>query len=111
MRAALDRLGLPAVLVDDAASALRALCRPGAAFAGMVVGDRAGPVSGLSLCGLARDAGSTLPILLLTADDGSSVAARAARLRVIVLWHPVSTRRLETALRDLLIPREQSLAS
>jgi CheY-like chemotaxis protein len=110
VRAALERVGLPIALADDGVTAMHALCgRPGA-FAGVVVGDRVGRVSGLTLCGLARDAGCVLPILLLTADDSASIATRAARLRVTVLWLPVSSRRLENALRDML-PRRQCIAS
>jgi hypothetical protein len=111
MRAALDRLGLAAVLMDDGVSTMRALCSRPAEFAGMVVGDRVGSLSGLSLCGLARDAGCALPILLTTIDDSSSIGPRALRLGVTVLWHPVSTRRLEAALRHLFVPRRQCLAS
>ena len=102
LRAALERVGLPMALVDNGVTAMHALCRQPGAFASVIVGDRVGRVSGLTLCGLARDAGCTLPILLLTVDDCASIATRAARLRVTVLWQPVSSRRLESALRDLL---------
>jgi hypothetical protein len=109
--AVLDRIGLPGAMAGDAVAALQALCSRPAAFGGVVVADHVGQVSGLSLCGLARDAGCTLPILLLTTGECGTIAPRAARLRVTVLWQPVSTRRLETALRHLFIPRRQCMAS
>ena len=110
LRAALDRVGVPVALVRDGVTAMHAICGEPDAFAGMVVSDRVGRVSGLTLCGLARDAGWAGPILLLTADDCVLIAPRAALLRVTVLWQPVSSRRLETTLRDML-PRRQCVAS
>jgi DNA-binding response OmpR family regulator len=110
VRAAVERVGLPVALVGDAVTAMHAVCRQAGAFAGVLVGDRVGRISGLTLCGLARDAGCTLPILLLTADDCGTVAVRAARLRVTVLWQPVSSSRLEDAIRGLL-PRRACLAT
>ena len=110
LRTALERVGFPLTLIHDGVPAMHALCGQPDAFSGVVVSDRVGRVSGLSLCGLARDAGCALPILLLTADDCGLIAARAARLRVTVLWQPVSARRLESALRDIL-PRRQYVAS
>jgi CheY-like chemotaxis protein len=85
LRAVLERVGLPIALADDGVTAMHALCRQPGAFAGLVAGDRVGRVSGLTLCGLARDAACTLPILLLTADACVSIAIRAARLRATVL--------------------------
>jgi CheY-like chemotaxis protein len=111
LRAAVGRLGLPIAVADDAVTAMQALGDRPDAFGGLVVGDWVGQVSGLSLCGLSRDAGCPLPILLVTSEHDATIAARAARLRVTVLWHPVSTRRLEAALRRLLIPRRQCMAS
>jgi len=111
LRAALDRVGLPMALAEDAVTAMHAVCSQPAAFAGIVVGDRVGRASGLTLCGLARDAGCNLPILLMTPDDSGTIALRAARLRVTVLWQPVSTRRLEDALRGLFSQRRQCMAS
>ena len=110
LRAALDRIGVPAALAHDGVTAMHAVCGDQDAFAGMIVSDRVGQVSGLTLCGLARDAGWTRPLILLTADDCGLIAARAARLRVTVLWQPVSSRRLESTLRDML-PRRQCIAS
>jgi hypothetical protein len=75
MRAALDRLGLPAVLAEDGVSAMRALCGRPAEFAGMVVGDRIGRLSGLSLRGLARDAGCALPLHHLFASRRQCLAS------------------------------------
>jgi CheY-like chemotaxis protein len=111
LRAALDRVDLPMALADDGVTAMHALCGQPAAFAGIIAGERVGRVSGLTLCGLARDAGCTLPILLMTTDDCGTLAPRAARLRVTVLRQPVSARRLEAALRHLFTPRRQCMAS
>jgi CheY-like chemotaxis protein len=111
LRSALDRLGLPIAVAEDAVTAMQALCHQPAAFRGVVIGDRVGQVSGLSLCGVARDAGCELPIILMTADECSPIAMRAARLRVTILWHPISCPRLETVLRQLFAPRRQCMAS
>jgi CheY-like chemotaxis protein len=111
LRAALDGVGLPMALAADAVTAMHAVCGQPGALAGIVAGDRVGRVSGLTLCGLARDAGCNLPILLMTTDDCGTIALRAARLRVTVLWQPVSARRLENALRSLFSQRRQCMAS
>lgn len=111
LRAALDGVGLPMALAEDAVAAMHALCGQPTAFAGLVACERVGRVSGLTLCGLARDAGCNLPILLMTPDDSGTIALRAARLRVTVLWQPVSTRRLDEALRGLFFQRRQCMAS
>ena len=110
LRGSLDRVGVPMAVANDGVTAMHALCGRQHTFAGVVVSDRVGRVSGLTLCGLARDAGCALPMLLLTADDCGLIATRAARLRVAILWQPVTPRRLETALRDML-PRRQCVAS
>jgi CheY-like chemotaxis protein len=104
--AALERVGWPVVTAADPVEGMRALCDGESPFAAIVAADRVGRVSGLSFCGLARDAGCRLPALLLTADHHVAIAARAARLRVTVLWHPVSPHRLDRALR-VLVPRRQ----
>jgi CheY-like chemotaxis protein len=89
-RAALERVGWPVAPAEDAVAGMQALCEGAGQFAAVVVGERVGRVSGLAFCGLARDAGCTLPALLLTADAHAALAVRAARLHVTVLWHPVS---------------------
>ena len=111
LRAALGRLGLPIAVADDAVTAMQVLGDRPDAFGGLVVGDWAGQVSGLSLCGLVRDAGCTLPLLLVTTENDATIAARAARLRVTVLSQPASSPRLEAALRHLFLPRRQCMAS
>jgi hypothetical protein len=90
-------------------AAMQALCRQPEAFAALVTGTRVGRASGLTLCGLARDAGCALPALLLTGEDTTVIAPRAARLHVTVLWQPVSSGRLASALHDLL-PRRRCVA-
>jgi Ala-tRNA(Pro) deacylase len=82
---ALAELGLSHVLAEDGVEAMQALCRRPSPFAAVVVGERVGRVSGFTLCGLARDAGYALPMLLLTGDDSRWTAERAARLRLAVL--------------------------
>ena len=109
LRAAIERVGLPVAAADDAVTAMQSLRAQPGGFAALVAGDRVGRASGLTLCGLTRDAGFTLPALLLTTEDSPLIADRAARLRVTVLWQPVSSRRLEGALLDLL-PRRQCVA-
>ncbi len=79
VEAALAELGVPHLLVDDGVDAMRALCRRPRTFAAVVVGERVGQVSGLTLCGLARDAGCALPMVLLTGDDWRWAAPRAGR--------------------------------
>ena len=109
LRAAIERTGVPVALADDAVPAMQALCGQPEAFAALVTGDRVGRASGLTLCGLARDAGCSLPALLLTAEDTAVIAPRAAGLGVTVLRQPVSSGRLESALHDLL-PRRRCVA-
>ena len=99
---ALDELALPGVLVSDGAEAMQALCRRPNTFAAVIVGDRVDRVSGWTLCGLARDAGCRLPILLVTGDEGPLAAARAEGLRVTVLGRPESARRVARAMNALL---------
>jgi hypothetical protein len=109
MENALDELALSCVRLGDGVEAMQALCRRPNAYAAVVVGERVGRVSGLTFCGLARDAGCGLPILLLLSDyDCHSVAGRAARLRIAVLWQPTSSRRLARTLLGLL-PRRPCL--
>jgi CheY-like chemotaxis protein len=108
-RAALERVGWSVAPAEDAVAGMQALCDGAGQFAAVVVGERVGRVSGLTFCGLARDAGCTLPALLLTADAHAAIAVRAARLHVTVLWHPVSPRQLERALRGLLPRRRCAL--
>jgi CheY-like chemotaxis protein len=87
---ALDELALPGVLVSDGAEAMQTLCRRPNTFAAVIVGERVDRVSGWTLCGLARDAGCRLPILLVTGDEGPLAAARADGLGVTVLCRPAS---------------------
>jgi hypothetical protein len=103
MEDALDELALSCVRLGDGVEAMQAICRRPNAYAAVVVGQRVGQVSGLTFCGLARDAGCGLPILLLLSDDDCRwVAGRAARLRISVLWQPISSRRLARTLLGLL---------
>jgi CheY-like chemotaxis protein len=102
MEAGLAELGLTHVKVEDGVEAMQALCRRPNTYAAVVVGERVGRVSGFTLCGLARDAGCALPMLLLTGDEHRWAAARAARLGVTVLWQPSSPQRVSRALRGLL---------
>jgi len=111
LRASADRVGVPITFVEDGVTVMRELCRRPDAYVAAIMSDRVGRVSGLTLSGAARDAGCTLPILLLTADDSAVIAGRAARLCVSVLWQPVSARRLETALRDMVPRRPCALRS
>jgi CheY-like chemotaxis protein len=99
---ALAELGLSHVLAEDGVEAMQALCRRPSPFAAVVVGERVGRVSGFTLCGLARDAGYALPMLLLTGDDSRWTAERAARLRLAVLWQPASSRRVAGTLLGML---------
>jgi CheY-like chemotaxis protein len=109
LRAAIEETGWPVAIVEDAGGAMQALCRRPEGFAALVVGDRAGRTSGLTLCGLARDAGYRPRVLLLTTEESALVAGRAARLNVSVLWQPVSACRLDRALREFL-PRRWCVA-
>ncbi|HKT60306.1 MAG TPA: response regulator [Gemmatimonadales bacterium] len=104
LRAALEPAGWSVAAVDDAVTAMLELCRKPERFAAVLVGERVGRASGLSLCGLLRDSGCGLPIVLLTTQDSAAIAGRAARLRVSVLWEPVSSERLQRSL-DGLMPR------
>lgn len=106
---ALAELGVLHLQVEDAVEAMQALCRRPHTFSALVVGEEVGRASGLTLCGLARDAACRLPILLLTADRDPSVAARAARLRVTVLWQPTAASRVLRALHGML-PRHACTA-
>ena len=101
-REALAELGLGHLLVDDAVEAMGELCRRPTEHSAVLVGERVGRVSGLTLCGLARDAGCRLPMLLLTGEDCRWNAVRAARLHVTVLWRPTSVQRVARSLLTLL---------
>jgi DNA-binding NtrC family response regulator len=110
LRVAFESAGWSVAMVDDAVTAMRELCRHPERFAAVVSGERVGCASGLSLCGLVRDSGCALPVLLLTSQESAVIAGRAARLRVSVLWQPVSSERLERTLRGLM-PRRLCKAS
>lgn len=113
LRDALEAAEWSVAVVDDAVTAMRELCRePGEPerFAAVVIGERVGRATGLSLCGLIRDSGSALPILLLTTQESKVIAGRAARLRLSVLWQPVSPERLQETVRGLM-PRPLCLVS
>lgn len=101
---ALDRLGVDRVRVYDAVEAMRAICHERTAYSAVVVGEGVGQASGLTVCGLARDAGCSLPMLLTTADDCRRTAMRAARLEVTVLWLPASARHVARTV-DGMLPR------
>jgi DNA-binding NtrC family response regulator len=94
LRAVLEPAGWTMVVMDDAVSAMRELCREPERFRAVVVGERVGRTSGLSLSGLIRDSGRALPIVLLTTQDSTVIAGRVARLGVTVLGEPVSPERL-----------------
>ena len=104
-RAAIEELGSISVLVQNAAEAIRHLSDGPRRYAALVTGERVGQVSGFTLCGVARDAGCRLPMLLLTRDVCRWTAVRAARLQVSVLWQPVSAYRLAQTLSAMLPPR------
>jgi hypothetical protein len=104
-RSAIEALGLVPVLVQEAADAIRHLSGDGKRYAAVVVGGRIGQATGFTLCGVARDAGCRLPMLLLTSDACRWTAARAARLQVSVLWQPVPASRLARTLSVILPPR------
>jgi hypothetical protein len=104
-RSAIEELGLIPVLVQEAAEAIRHLSGDGKRYAAVVVGERIGQATGFTLCGVARDAGCRLPMLLLTSDVCRWTAVRAARLRVSVLWQPVPASRLAKTLSTMLPPR------
>jgi hypothetical protein len=89
---------------------MQALCRRPNTYAAVVVGERAGRVSGFTLCGLARDAGCRLPMLLLTGDEHRWAAGRAARLGVTVIWQPATLPRISRALRGILPRRRCGVA-
>jgi len=110
LRDALESDGWSVAVVDDAVTAMRELCREPERFAAVVIGERVGQASGLSLSGLLRDSGCALPILLLTTHESAVIAGRAARLRLTVLWQPVSPERLQRTVRGLM-PRRLCVAS
>jgi len=102
LRAALESVGWSVAVADDAVTAMRELCREPDRFAAVVIGERVGRASGLSLAGLVRDSGCGLPIVLLTTHESAVIAGRAARLRLSVLWQPVSPDGLVRALRGVM---------
>jgi DNA-binding response OmpR family regulator len=110
LRDALEAAEWSVAVVDDAVTAMRELCREPERFAAVVIGERVGRATGLSLCGLIRDSGSALPILLLTTQESKVIAGRAARLRLSVLWQPVSPERLQETVRGLM-PRRLCMVS
>jgi ActR/RegA family two-component response regulator len=104
-RSAIEELGLIPVLVQEAAEAVRHLSGDGNQYAAVIVGDRVGEATGFTFCGVARDAGCRLPMLLLTGEVCRWTAVRAARLQVSVLWQPVPASRLAKTLSVMLPPR------
>jgi hypothetical protein len=104
-RAAVEELGLVPVWIEDAVTAARALCRDPRRFAAVVAGEQVRGATGLTLCGVARDAGCRVPMLLLTTDECRWAAVRAARLQVTVLSQPLSAGRVARALRCMVPPR------
>jgi DNA-binding response OmpR family regulator len=102
LRDALESAGWSVAVVDDAVTAMQELCRDPGRFAAVVIGERVGRTSGLSLSGLLRDSGCGLPILLLTTQESELIAGRAVRLGLSVLWQPVSPERLQRAMIGLL---------
>ena len=104
VRAASEELGVVPVLVQDTTAAVRLLCRRPRGFAALIAGERTrATTSGLTLCGVARDAGCRLPMILVTSDACPWTAVRAALLEVSVLWQPVSARRVAQTLCSLLL--------
>jgi DNA-binding response OmpR family regulator len=101
LRDALESAGWSVAVVDDAVMAMRELCGGPERFATVVIGERVGRTSGLSLSGLLRDSGCALPIVLLTTQESAVIVGRAARLRLTVLWQPVSPERLQRTLEEL----------
>ena len=104
-RSAIEELGLIPVLVQDAAETIRQLSGGARRYAALVAGERVGEATGFTLCGVARDAGCRLPMLLLTSEVCRWTAVRAARLEVSVLWQPVPAYRLAQTLTAMLPPR------
>ena len=102
LRSAIEELGLTPVLVQEPSEAIRRLCGSPKGYGALVAGERVGPTSGFTLCGVARDAGCRLPLLLVTSDDCRWTAVRAARLQVTVLWQPVAAPRVVQTLRAML---------
>jgi DNA-binding NtrC family response regulator len=105
----LAAVGLPALWVDDGVAALKMIHREPAAFTGVVAGERGGAVSGLTFAGLLRDAGLTMPVLLLGGDrfggaQCDTVRERAARLALTLLELPASLERLELVIRATFAP-------
>jgi DNA-binding NtrC family response regulator len=110
LREALGSGGWSVVVVDDAVTAMRELCARPDRFGAIVIGERVGRASGLSLSGLIRDSGAALPIVLLTTQEGGAIAGRAARLGLSLLGQPVSPERLQRKMLDLL-PRRLCMVS
>ena len=108
LRDAMESAGWRVAAADDAVLAMRELCSEPARFAAVVLGERVGRTSGLSLAGLLRDSNCALPIVLLTTGESAAIAGRAARLRVSVLWQPVSPERLQRTVEEL-VPRSVCL--
>jgi DNA-binding NtrC family response regulator len=104
-RSAIEELGLIPVLVQEARETIRHLSGSPDRYAALVAGERVGQATGFTLCGVARDAGCRLPMLLLTSDVCRWTAVRAARLQVSVLWEPVPAYRLAQTLSAMLPPR------
>jgi len=104
-RSAIEELGLIPVLVQDAAETIRQLSGGARRYSALVAGERVGEATGFTLCGVARDAGCRLPMLLLTSEVCRWTAVRAARLAVSVLWQPVPAYRLAQTLTVMLPPR------
>jgi hypothetical protein len=104
-RSAIEELGLIPVLVQEVAEAIWELSGDARRYAAVVAGDRVGEATGFTLCGVARDTGCGLPILLLTSDVCRWTAVRAARLQISVLWQPVPACRIAQTLSGMLPPR------
>jgi DNA-binding NtrC family response regulator len=109
-RSAVEELGLIPVLVQEAGGAMRLLGGSPKRFAAVVAGERVGRASGFTFCGVARDAGCRLPMLLLTGDDCRWTAVRAARLQISVLWQPVPVWRIAQTLLAMLPRRPCAVA-
>jgi hypothetical protein len=107
-RSAIEELGLMPVLVQETAEAIRHLCARPKRYGAVIVGERIGPTTGFTLCGVGRDAGCRIPMLLLTSDACRWTAVRAARLQVSVLWQPVPARRIAQVLLAML-PRRSCI--
>jgi DNA-binding response OmpR family regulator len=110
LRDALESVGWSVAHAGDAVTAMQELSRDPERFAAVVIGERVGRASGLSLSGLLRDSRCAVPIVLLTTQENAVIAGCAARLGVSVLWQPVSPERLQRTVRGL-VPRELCLVS